>query len=104
MHAVDLAQVVGALAERVGQPLGIFVGVLVPDLAAQGAELGGAFHAPQKTDHLADRRLEGQFARGDGREAFLQVVTQHRPGETDGPYTRAVFLQGAVLDHMRDQF
>jgi hypothetical protein len=42
LHAVDFAQVVFALTERVGQPLGVFVGILVPDFAAQGAEVSRA--------------------------------------------------------------
>ncbi|MNL07613.1 hypothetical protein D3C87_1282980 [compost metagenome] len=104
LHAVDFAEVVVALAERVGQPLRVFVGVLVPDLATQRAEFSGVVHATQKTAHLADGRFEGHLARGDRRETFLQVITQHRAGKTDGVHAGAVGLFGAVLDDVGDQF
>ena len=104
LHAVDFAEVVVALAERVGQPLRVFVGVLVPDLAAQRTEFSGVVHATQKTAHLADGRFEGHLARGDRRKTFLQIETQHRTRETDGVDAGAVGLLGAVLDDVRDQF
>ncbi|MNP28182.1 hypothetical protein D3C76_1211330 [compost metagenome] len=103
LHAVDLAQVVMALAERVGQPLGVLVGVLVPDLAAQFAEFTGVLHATQEADHLADRRLERQLARGDGREALLQVEAQHGARHADGTDAGAIALQRTVLDDFTDQ-
>ncbi|MNT20881.1 hypothetical protein D3C72_1562020 [compost metagenome] len=103
LHAVDLAQVVMALAERVGQPLGVLVGVLVPDLAAQFAEFTRVLHATQETDHFADRRLERQFARGNGRKALLQVETQHGARQADGADAGAVALQRAVVDDVADQ-
>ncbi|MNJ71833.1 hypothetical protein D3C77_684240 [compost metagenome] len=92
-----------ALAERVGQPLGILVGVLVPDLAAQIAELASVLHAAQEADHLANRRLERQLAGGDGREALLQVEAQHGARQADGADAGTVTLQGAVFDHVTDQ-
>ncbi|MCY1173994.1 hypothetical protein D9M73_141790 [compost metagenome] len=103
LHAVDFAEVVFALAERVGQPLGVFVGVLVPDLAAQLAELTGVLHATQETDHFTDRRLERQLARGNGRKALLQVETQHRARQADGADAGAVSLQRAVINDVADQ-
>ncbi|VVN05201.1 hypothetical protein PS647_03548 [Pseudomonas fluorescens] len=104
LHAVDFAEVVFALTERVGQPLGVFVGVLVPDLAAQGAEFGSVIYATQESAHFADSRFEGHFARGDRRETFLQVITQHRTRKTDGVHAGTVGLFGAVLDDVGDQF
>jgi hypothetical protein len=103
LHTVDLAQVVLALAERVGQPLRVFVSVLVPHLAAQGAEFGGVIHPAQKATHLANRRLEGHFAGGDGWETFLQIKAQHRTGEADGVHASAVGLLGAVVDDVGNQ-
>ncbi|MNT12731.1 hypothetical protein D3C72_1476710 [compost metagenome] len=103
LHAVDLAEVVMPLAERVGQPLGVFVGVLVPDLATQLTKLAGVLHTTQKTHHLADGRLERQLTGGDGREALLQVEAQRSAGQADGADTSTVALQGAVFDHITDQ-
>ncbi|MNN51714.1 hypothetical protein D3C81_1663730 [compost metagenome] len=103
LHAVDLAEVVMPLAERVGQPLGVFVGVLVPDLAAQFTELAGILHATQEADHFTDGRLERQLAGGDGRKAFLQVEAQHGARQADGADTGTVTLQGAVFDDVADQ-
>lgn len=103
LYAIDLAQVVMPLAERVGQPLGVLVGVLVPDLAAQVAELSGVAHAAQEAHHLTDRRLEGQLARGDRRKAFLQVEAQHGAGQADGAHAGTVLLQRAVLDDVTHQ-
>ncbi len=103
LDPVDLAQVVMALAERVGQPLGVFVGVLVPDLATQLTELAGVANPAQETYHFADRRLERQLARGDGGEPLLQVEAQHRPWQADGADAGTVFLQRAVFDNVADQ-
>jgi hypothetical protein len=81
LHAVDFAEVVFALTERVGQPLGVFVGVLVPDLAAQRAEFSRRCSRHAESPHLADGRFEGQLARGDRREAFLRSKRSIAPGK-----------------------
>jgi hypothetical protein len=83
LHAIDLAEVVFALTERVGQPLGVFVGVLVPDLAAQGAELAGVVHATQEAhiSPIADLKASLRVVMA-GKP--LQVETQHRARQADG--------------------
>lgn len=95
LHAIDRTQVVDAFSVGVGQPLGIFVGVLVPDLATQFTERGGAAHAAQEADHFADGGLEGQFFGGDGRKALLQVEAQRGARHAQRAYARPVFLPRA---------
>ena len=103
LHAIDFAKVVFTLTERVGQPLGVFIGVLVPDFAAQGAEVSRAVDRTQETAHLADGRLERHASGGDGRKAFLEVVAQHGAGQTDGLHTGTVGLQGAVFNDVGNE-
>ena len=103
LHAIDFAQVVFTLTEWVGQPLGIFVGILVPHLATQGAEICRAIHRAQETAHLANGRFECHAPGGDGREAFLEVIAQHGAGQTDGLHTGAVGLQGAVFNDVGNE-
>ena len=98
LHAVHRAQVVFAQAVGVGQPLLVFVGVLVPHLAAQRAELGGVAAAAQETHHLAHGRLEGQLLGGDGRKALLQVETHHGAGHAQGAHAGAVVLPAAGVE------
>lgn len=103
LHAVDRAQVIGAFAVGVGQPLAVFIGVLVPDLAAQRAEIGRAARAPHEAHQLADGRFEGQLLGGDRRKALLQVEAQHGAGQGQGAHAGAVFLPGAVVENGLDE-
>src|SRR5690606_16076151 len=88
---------------RVGEPLGVFVGVLVPDLAAQVAEGRRAVGAPQKADELADGGLEGQLLGGDGGKAFAQVETQAGARQAERAHPGAVFLPGALVEDAADE-
>ena len=97
LDAVHRAQVVQAFAIGIGQPLGIFIGILVPDLAAQLAELGRARGA-QEAHQLADGGLERQFLGGDRREALLQVEAQRGPGHAQGAYAGPVLLPRAGVE------
>ena len=76
--AVDLAQVVGCDPVRVREPLGVLVRVLVPHLAAERPEVGGAAIAAQESNQLADRRFERQPARRDRGKAVAGEVEPHR--------------------------
>ena len=98
LDAVDRTQVVFTQAVGVGQPLRVFVGVLVPDLAAQLAELGRAAVAAQEADQFADGGLEGELLGGDRRESLLQVELHHRAGDAARADAGAVVLPGAVLE------
>lgn len=103
LHAVDGAQVVGLQAVGVGQPGLVFIGVLVPDLAAQRAEIGGAARGAQKTDHLADGGFESQLLGGDGRKALLQIKLEHGAGHAERADACAVGLPGALVQDVLDE-
>lgn len=103
LHAVDVAEIVRALAVRILEPLRIFVRVRVPDLAAERAEIRRALRRPQKAHQLADRGFERELLRGHGRKALLQVETQHRAGHADRADARAVFLPSAGIENRLDE-
>src|SRR5690606_15320131 len=103
LHAVHRAEVVRPFAVRVGQPGGVLVGVLIPYLAAQRAEIGRAARAAQEAHQLADGGLEGQFLGRDRREALLQVEAQGRAGQRQRAYAGAVLLPRAVVENGLDQ-
>ena len=54
LHAIDFAQIVFALTKRIGQPLSVFIGVLVPYLATQRTKVRRAVDGAQETAHLAN--------------------------------------------------
>ena len=101
---IDRAKSVCLLPVRVGQPLGVFVGVLVPYLAAQLAEVGRAGVAAQEADQFTHRGLERELLGGDGRKTLLQVEAHHRAWHAQGPHASAVVLPAAVVEDVLDKF
>src|SRR5690554_5039204 len=74
--AVHRPEVIFPFSEGVIQPGFILVGVLVPDLAAELAEVGRALRASQKPHKLSYDRLEGQFFGGNRWKANPKIVAQ----------------------------
>lgn len=103
LHAIHRAQVIGAGAERIGQPVSVFVGILVPDLAAQRAEIGRAAGSAQEAAQFAHHRLEGQALGGHRRKTLLQVEAHHGAGNAQGADAGAVVLPGAIGEHVLDE-
>ena len=61
LDAIAAAHVVLPVAIVVGQPGGIFIGVGVPGIAPQGAELSRALISAQISQHLGDGRFPKQL-------------------------------------------
>ena len=99
LDAVHRAEVVRAFAVRVGQPVGVLIGILVPDLAAQRAEVGGAAGRPEEAAQLADHRLECEFLGGDGGESLGQVEAHHRARDADGADAGAVVRPASGVEY-----
>ena len=76
VQVAEAAQVVLALAVRIGQPGFRLVGVDGPDLAADVTELLGAGKALEEAFDLTLRHFEEQLFGGVGREAILHVEGQ----------------------------
>lgn len=81
-----------ALTVGAGQPGRRLVGVDVPEMATQGAEIGGTRYPPEEAQQLADDVLERQLAGGQRREALAQVVLHLMP------HQRAATLVGAGVE------
>src|SRR5690606_34885820 len=103
LHAVHRPQVVGAVAPGTVEPGAVLVGVLIPDPAAQRAEIRGAVGGPEETDQLAHGRLEGQSLGRHGGKALAQVEPQAGPRQAQGAHAGAVVLPGALLEDRADQ-
>ena len=55
LDAVHFTEVVCALTIRIANPLGILIGILIPYLTTQRAELSRATRRPQKANQFANR-------------------------------------------------
>src|SRR5690606_12030218 len=103
LHAVHGAEVVGPFAVRVGEPGGIFVGVLVPYLAAQVAKVCRAARAAQEAYQFAHRGLERKFLGGDGGKTLLKIKAQRGARQRQRADARAIFLPRAVVENGLDE-
>ncbi len=103
LHAVHRAEVVRAFAIRIGDPLRVLVGIRVPYLAAEIAEVRSAARGAQKADQLAHRRLECQLLGRHGGEALLEIEAQHRARHADGADAGAVLLPRAGVENRADE-
>ena len=103
LDAIHRSQVILAQAIGVGQPLSILIGVLVPHLAPQRAEISSAARCTQEADQFPHDGFERQLLRRDGWKTCLQVEAEHRARNAEGANTRAVVLPTPLLKNLTNQ-
>ena len=99
LRPVDRAEIVLAGPVRVVEPGLILVRIGAPYGRPVLPEVPRTGRAGDQRAQFPDRRLEGELARRDGREAFRQIEPHGHPREADPPDAGAAFEPGALLKH-----